>query len=84
MILGFNSMVSIKLSAFAQSVIKPAIINQDVVENHFCQVRSCNGQNSNPTYRLQETCQNSIRYGQTTVTRKSNAGVAGLQKKAGW
>lgn len=77
MILGFQTMVSIKLTAFPQCVIKPAIVNRDVIENHFCQARACNGQNSNPTYRLQETCQNSIRYGQTTVSRKSNAGLSG-------
>lgn len=40
---------STKLKAFKNATIKPAIINQDIVENHFCQVRSCNGQNNNPT-----------------------------------
>lgn len=74
MILGFDSLVKIKLEAYPHSVIKPAIINQDIVENHFCQVRACNGQNNNPTWRLQESAQNSIRYGQTTISRKSNAG----------
>lgn len=74
MILGFDSLVKIKLEAYPHSIIKPAIINQDVVENHFCQVRACNGQNNNPTWRLQESAQNSIRYGQTTISRKSNAG----------
>jgi len=74
-------MVAIKLKAFPQSAIKPAIVNQDVVENHFCQVRACNGQNNNPTYRLQETAQNSIRFGQTTIGRKSNAGYSGRKQK---
>jgi hypothetical protein len=33
MILGFKSIESIKLKEFSQSIIKPAIINQDAVEN---------------------------------------------------
>ena len=82
MVLGFQSLIIIKLKAYPQSVIKPAIINQDVVENHFCQVRACNGQNNNPTYRLQETAQNAIRFGQTTISRKSNAGYPGRKKKS--
>ena len=57
MIMGFLSIVTIKLKKFPQAAIKPAIINQDCVENHFCQVRACNGQNNNPTYRLQESAQ---------------------------
>jgi hypothetical protein len=72
--LWFGSLVSIKLSHFPQSVVKPAIINQDCVENHFGQVRSCNGQNNNPTYLQQQSTQNSIRIGQTFISRKSNAG----------
>ena len=79
MILGFNSLLTIKFRNFPQSLIKPAIMNQDAVENHFCQVRACNGQNNNPTYRLQESVQNSIRFGQTTISRKSNAGKAGVK-----
>jgi len=74
MCLGFRSMVTIKLSKFPNAVIKPAIVNQDCVENHFCQVRACNGQNNNPTFLQQEATQNSIRFGQTTISRKSNAG----------
>lgn len=38
--LGFNALVQIKLKNFPQSCIKPAIINQDCVENQFCQVIS--------------------------------------------
>lgn len=79
MILGFDSLVKIKLRAYPQSFIKPAIVNQDVVENHFCQIRACNGQNNNPTWHLQESAQNSIRYGQTTISRKSNAGCSGMK-----
>lgn len=75
MCLGFQAMISIKLKRFPHSMIKPAIVNQDCVENHFCQVRACNGQNNNPTYHKQESTQNSIRFGQTTVSAKSNAGL---------
>lgn len=74
MCLGFQSMVSIKLKQFPTSIVKPGLINQDCVENHFCQVRSCNGQNNHPTYLQQECSQNSIRFGQTTISRKSNVG----------
>ena len=74
--LGFRSMVAIKTAQFPSAVIKPALVNQDGVENHFCQVRSCNGQNNNPTYLQQESAQNSIHFGQTTISRKSNVGKA--------
>lgn len=80
MIFGFQALVSIKLKEYPQAVIKPAIINQDLVENHFCQIRACNGQNNNPTWRLQESAQNTVRYGQTTISRKSNAGLDGAKK----
>ena len=74
MILGFSQLVRIKLQCFPGSVVKPCILNQDVVENHFCQLRAANGQNENPTYALVEATQNSIIFGQTTVSRKSNTG----------
>lgn len=80
MVYGFLSIVSTKLKRFPYSFIKPAIINQDCVENHFCQVRACNGQNNHPTWRLQENTQNTIRHGQTTISRKSNAGASGKKK----
>ena len=73
MCLGFQSLVHYKLSKVPNAVIKPAIVNQDCVENHFCQVRSCNGQNNNPTFLQQQSTQNSIRLGQTTISPKSNA-----------
>ena len=74
MVHGFKSIVNIKLSKFPNSTIKAWIVNQDGVENHFCQTRSCNGQNNNPTYRLQESSQNSIRFGQESISSKCNAG----------
>ncbi|KAL9967256.1 hypothetical protein ACROYT_G025450 [Oculina patagonica] len=76
MIHGFKAMVNIKLTKFPNSIIKAWLVNQDCVENHFCMTRSCNGQNNNPTYRLQESSQNSIRFGTTTVSSKCNAGVS--------
>ncbi|CAH3040133.1 unnamed protein product [Pocillopora meandrina] len=54
MCLGFHALVQVKLQYFLYSCIRPAIVNQDCVENHFCQERSCNGQNNNPTYNQQQ------------------------------
>jgi hypothetical protein len=76
MIHGFTSIVQTKLSRFPGSTIKPAIANQDVVENHFSQLRSANGQNDNPTYQAVQGTQNSIIFGQTSISKKSNTGVA--------
>lgn len=73
MCLEFQSLVHYKMTRFPSTVIKPAIVNQDCVENHFCQIRSCNGQNDNPTFLQQQSTQNSIRLGQTTISTKSNA-----------
>lgn len=73
MCLGFQSLGHYKLQKCPSSVIKPSIVNQDCVENHFCQIRSCNGQNDNPTFLQQQSSQNSIRLGQTTLSPKSNA-----------
>lgn len=53
MCIGLNSLVSIKLSQFPQSVLKPAIINQDCMENHFGQVRSCMPICSNNRHKIQ-------------------------------
>ena len=67
-------MFATKLTQFPSSVIKPALVNQDYVENHFCQVQSCNGQNNNLTYLNQQSTQNSITFRQTTISQKSNTG----------
>lgn len=74
MILGFRYLVSFKLQKFAGSMVKPAIMNQDVVENHFSQLRSANGQNENPTYLLATATQNAVIFGQATISKKSNTG----------
>ncbi len=76
MILGFRSIVEVKLSRFPGSVIKPAIMNQDLVENHFSQLRGANGQNENPTYLLTQATQNSVIFGQTTISQKGNTGTS--------
>ena len=76
MILGFISLVKSKLTRFPGSCIKPAIVNQDVVENNFCQLRGANGQNDNPTYQMVQGTQNSIIFGQLTISRKCNTGTA--------
>ena len=88
MILGFISWVKSKLTRFPGSCIKPAIVNQDVVENHFCQLKGANGQNHNPVYQMVQGTQNSIIFGQTTISRKCNTGTtsknisfAGLPKE---
>lgn len=49
MCIWFRSMVAIKTAQFPSSVIKTDLLNQDGVENQFCQLRSCNGQNNNPS-----------------------------------
>ncbi|CAB3996459.1 Hypothetical predicted protein, partial [Paramuricea clavata] len=75
MILGFISLVKSKLARFPGSCIKPAIVNQDVVQNHFCQLRGANGQNDNPTYQMVQGTQNSVIFGQTTISKKCNTGT---------
>lgn len=74
MILGFTSLVKSKLSRFPGSVIKPAILNQDVVENYFSQLRGANGQNDNPTYQMVQHTQNAVLFGQSTISKKCNTG----------
>ena len=55
-------------------MIKPAIVNQDLVENHFSPLRGANRQNENPTYQLTQATQNSVIFGQSIVSKKSNTG----------
>ena len=69
MCLGFQSLVHYELGKFLSSVIKPSIVNHDCVENHFCHIRSCDIQNDNNlTFLQQQSSQNWIRLGQTTIT----------------
>ncbi|XP_070556446.1 uncharacterized protein [Ptychodera flava] len=75
LILGFQQMCQYKLKLFPGSSIMPGIVNQDVVENIFCQVRSHNGQNNNPTYDRYRKSQNTIIHGQHAISKKGNASV---------
>ena len=70
MILGFTALMKAKLLQFPGTSIKPAIVNQDVVENHFLQLRGANALNENPTYQLTQGTQNSIIFGQTRLSKK--------------
>ncbi|RMX52192.1 hypothetical protein pdam_00024088 [Pocillopora damicornis] len=48
MCLGFHALVQVKLQYFPYSCIRPAIVNQDCVENHFCQFgQTVNSRKSN-------------------------------------
>ena len=44
------------------------------MKNHFSQLRGANGQNENPTYQLTQGTQNSVIFGQSIVSKKSNTG----------
>ena len=87
MILGLTALVKTKLSRFPGTSIKPPIVNQDLVENHFSQLRGANAQYENLTYQLTRGTQNSIIFKQTTISKKSNTGgvknvsFAGLPKE---
>ena len=76
MVLGFISLVRTKLARFPGYVKKPAIMNQDLVENHFSQLRAANGQNDNPVFFLTQGNQNSIIFDHTTLSKKSNTGMS--------
>ena len=41
-------------------VIEPAIVNQNIVENHFNQLRGTNSQKDNPTYQTIQGTQNPV------------------------
>lgn len=72
---GFGSLVMDQLTSYPNMSIYPSHINSDPVENHFCQQRRvCNGNMTNPTYATYQKSSNSIILGQTSVSKKSNAG----------
>ena len=73
-IFGFISIVKTKLKRFPGSLVKSTILNKDVLENHFSQLRGANAQNYNPSYQLVQATQNSVIFGQTTVSQKCNTG----------
>lgn len=74
MISGLEQVVRIKTESIHGAVVKPVIINQDILENIFCQVRGCNGQNNHPKYHLYMTTITTVNIGQTIVSKKGNAG----------
>ena len=75
MYIRFGSLVMDQLTSYPNMSIYPSHINSDPVENHFCQQRRvCNGNMTNPTYATYQKSSNSIILGQTSVSKKSNAG----------
>ena len=74
MVFGLEQMVEIKKKAFPDSLIKPIIINQDVLKNIFSQVRGFNAQNNHPNYSLYMNTINTVNITETSVSKKSNTG----------
>lgn len=74
MVLGLQGVVRIKTKHFPGTVLKPVILNQDILENIFCQVRGSSGQNDNPNYYLYGGLMPSINMGQTVISKKGNTG----------
>lgn len=73
-LVGFVELCKLTLKT-KEASITPALINSDVVENHFCQQRSTyNGPNSNPNALQYRNNQNAIILGQNIVSHKSNVG----------
>jgi hypothetical protein len=71
---GFNEFCQHKFTRSDSSII-PGRVNSDVIENLFCQERSLhNGANTNPTFLGYCRTINSNILGQSTISRKSNAG----------
>ena len=70
MVLGFISLVKSKFAYFPGSLIKPAIVNEDDVENRFSQLRGANGQNDNSTNQISQGTQNLVIFGQATISKK--------------
>lgn len=72
---GFMSLVDICVDKLHIPLV-PSRLNSDVIENIFCQQRAIyHGANTNPNYNEYRTGINSIILGQTTTSRKSNAGI---------
>ena len=73
MIIGLEKVVEIKQSYFGEATLKPIIINQDILENIFCQIRGSNGQNNHPKYYTYSTTLTAVNIGQSVVSGKGNA-----------
>ena len=65
--------MEIKQSYFGEATLKPIIINQDILENIFCQIRGSNGQNNHPKYHTYSTTLTAVNIGQSVVSGKGNA-----------
>lgn len=71
---GFMSLVHVAINELKTEIV-PSRINSDIIENIFCQQRSLyHGANSNPNYNQYRTGINSIVLGQSSTSKKSNAG----------
>ena len=71
---GFMCLVKVCLTELKTEIV-PSRINSDIIENIFCQQRSLyHGANTNPSYNEYRTGINSIVLGQTSTSKKSNAG----------
>ncbi len=76
MIHGFISLVQTKLRRFPGSIVKSGLHRES-------QLHGANGQNDNPTYQATQGMQNYIIFGQTTISKKGNVGVAKCHSFAG-
>lgn len=83
MVYGLEQIVKIKKSKFPKSILKPIIINQDVLENVFCQIRGFNAQNDHPNYSLYMSTINTVNITQSSVSKKGNAGGSGDLPRVG-
>lgn len=72
-LIGFKQIVYIITTRFPHAQLQPSTYNTDVVENIFCQQRSLNGTNDNPTCLQYRHGLNSILLGHATTAR-GNAG----------
>ena len=72
MITGLQKVVEIKIAHFKEAGIKPVTINQDILENFFCQVRGSNGQNDHPKYYMHSSTLTAIHTGQSIISKKGN------------
>ena len=79
LLIGFDELCFEKLNRSFGS-ITPNRVNSDAVENLFSQQRGLhNGANTNPDYLTFSRSVNSIILGQSSISRKSNAGGSGAQ-----
>jgi len=72
MILGLEQVIVMKTAAFPGKRIKPVIMNQDLLENIFCQIRSSNGQNNHPKYYMYTSLLKTVNFGQTIFSKTGN------------